>query len=53
MGRISGNWVNDTGALERAFQRQQRQASAGIDGMTVAMYAQDLPAYFMSHAPRE
>ena len=34
----------DTGALERAFQRQKRQASAGIDGMTVAMYEQDLPA---------
>src|SRR5580704_12995748 len=29
-------------ALERAFRRQRRQASAGIDGMTVAMYAQDL-----------
>ena len=34
----------DAGALERAFQRQKRQASAGIDGMTVAMYEQDLPA---------
>jgi RNA-directed DNA polymerase len=32
----------DVAALERAFRRQRRQASAGIDGMTVAMYAQDL-----------
>jgi RNA-directed DNA polymerase len=32
----------DIAALERAFRRQRRQASAGIDGMTVAMYAQDL-----------
>src|SRR5438045_7742202 len=29
-------------ALERACRRQRRQASAGIDGVTVAMYAQDL-----------
>jgi RNA-directed DNA polymerase len=32
----------DTGALERAFRRQKRQASAGIDGVTVVMYEQDL-----------
>src|SRR6266853_648127 len=32
----------DIAALERAFRRQRRQASAGIDGVTVAMYAQDL-----------
>ncbi len=32
----------DIAALERAFRRQRRQASAEIDGMTVAMYAQDL-----------
>jgi RNA-directed DNA polymerase len=32
----------DTGSLERAFRRQKRQASAGIDGVTVAMYEQDL-----------
>src|SRR6202158_587088 len=32
----------DIAALERAFRRQRRQASAGIDGMTVGMYAQDL-----------
>ncbi len=32
----------DIAALERAFRRQRRQASAGIDGMTVAMYAQEL-----------
>jgi RNA-directed DNA polymerase len=32
----------DIAALERAFRRQRRQASAGIDGMTVAVYAQDL-----------
>jgi RNA-directed DNA polymerase len=34
----------DTAALERAFRRQRRRASAGIDGMTVAMYEQDLAA---------
>ena len=34
----------DITALERAFRRQRRQASAGIDGLTVAMYEQDLPA---------
>jgi RNA-directed DNA polymerase len=32
----------DTAALERAFRRQKRQASAGVDGMTVAAYEQDL-----------
>jgi RNA-directed DNA polymerase len=32
----------DIAALERAFRRQRRQASAGNDGMTVAVYAQDL-----------
>jgi RNA-directed DNA polymerase len=32
----------DRAALERAFRRQQRQASAGVDGMTVAAYEQDL-----------
>jgi RNA-directed DNA polymerase len=32
----------DNAALERAFRRQKRQASAGIDGMSVAMYEQDL-----------
>jgi RNA-directed DNA polymerase len=32
----------DIAALERAFRRQKRQASAGIDGMTVAMYEQEL-----------
>jgi RNA-directed DNA polymerase len=32
----------DAGALERAFRRQRRQASAGVDGMTVAAYEQDL-----------
>lgn len=32
----------DIAALERAFRRQKRQASAGIDGMTVTMYEQDL-----------
>lgn len=32
----------DTAALERAFRRQSWQVSAGIDGMTVAMYEQDL-----------
>src|SRR5215471_18534934 len=34
----------DTAALERAFRRQKRQASAGIDGMTVTMYEQELGA---------
>src|SRR5215216_1669344 len=32
----------DTAALERAFRRQRRRASAGIDGITVAVYTQDL-----------
>ncbi|HEY0376960.1 MAG TPA: group II intron reverse transcriptase/maturase, partial [Pyrinomonadaceae bacterium] len=32
----------DTAALERAFRRQRRRASAGIDGITVAIYTQDL-----------
>ncbi|MGF7213860.1 group II intron reverse transcriptase/maturase, partial [Skermanella aerolata] len=32
----------DQNALERAFRRQRRQASAGVDGMTVAAYEQDL-----------
>jgi len=31
-------------ALERAFRRQKRLASAGVDGMTVAAYEQDLEA---------
>jgi RNA-directed DNA polymerase len=30
----------DVAALERAFRRQKRQASAGVDGMTVAAYEQ-------------
>ncbi len=34
----------DRAALERAFRRQRRQASAGVDGMTVAAYEQDLGA---------
>ena len=34
----------DTAALERAFRRQKRLASAGIDGMTVAAYEQDQEA---------
>jgi RNA-directed DNA polymerase len=28
----------DTEALERAFRRQKRQASAGVDGVTVSDY---------------
>jgi RNA-directed DNA polymerase len=32
----------DAAALERAFRRQKRQASAGVDGMTVAAYEQGL-----------
>jgi len=32
----------DIAALERAFRRQKRRASAGVDGMTVAAYEQDL-----------
>jgi RNA-directed DNA polymerase len=32
------------GALERAFRRQKRQASAGVDGITVADYEQNLEA---------
>ena len=31
----------DEVALERAFGRQRRRASAGVDGMTVAAYEQD------------
>lgn len=34
----------DEAALERAFRRQRRQASAGVDGVTVAAYARDLEA---------
>lgn len=34
----------DRAALERAFRRQRRQASAGVDGMTVAAYEQNLEA---------
>src|SRR5438067_9351185 len=34
----------DIAALERAFRRQKRLASAGVDGMTVAAYEQDLEA---------
>jgi RNA-directed DNA polymerase len=34
----------DVKALERAFQRQKRQASAGVDGITVANYEQNLEA---------
>src|ERR1700675_2973626 len=32
----------DIAALERAFRRQRRQASAGVDGITVADYEQNL-----------
>ncbi|RYI02037.1 MAG: group II intron reverse transcriptase/maturase, partial [Acetobacteraceae bacterium] len=32
----------DVEALERAFRRQKRQASAGVDGITVADYEQNL-----------
>ncbi len=32
----------DVAALERAFKRMRRAASAGVDGVTVEMYAQDL-----------
>ena len=34
----------DVEALERAFRRQKRQASAGVDGITVAEYEQNLEA---------
>jgi RNA-directed DNA polymerase len=34
----------DPAALERAFRRQRRQASAGVDGITVAAYERDLEA---------
>src|ERR1700746_2858241 len=34
----------DIAALERAFRRQRRLASAGVDGMTVAAYELDLEA---------
>jgi hypothetical protein len=32
----------DEAALLRAFQRQRRAASAGVDGMTVERYERDL-----------
>jgi retron-type reverse transcriptase len=32
----------DVAALERAFKRMRRAASAGVDGVTVEMYAQDM-----------
>ena len=34
----------DEAALERAFRRQRRQAAAGVDGMTVRAYEQNLVA---------
>ena len=34
----------DVDALERAFRRQKRQASAGVDGITVADYERNLAA---------
>ena len=34
----------DVEALERAYKRQRRKASAGGDGVTVADYEQDLEA---------
>jgi hypothetical protein len=34
----------DEAALERAFRRQKRQASAGVDGVTVVAYEQNLTA---------
>jgi RNA-directed DNA polymerase len=34
----------DAGALERAFRRQKRQASAGVDGVTVTDYERNLDA---------
>ena len=34
----------DIEALRRAFRRQKRQASAGVDGITVAVYEQNLEA---------
>jgi hypothetical protein len=34
----------DAEALERAFRRQKRQASAGVDGVTVLDYEQNLEA---------
>jgi hypothetical protein len=34
----------DVAALERAFRRQKRQASAGVDGITVGDYEQNLEA---------
>jgi RNA-directed DNA polymerase len=34
----------DEAALERAFRRQKRRASAGVDGITVMAYEQDLAA---------
>jgi RNA-directed DNA polymerase len=34
----------DVEALKRAFRRQKRQASAGVDGITVADYEQNLEA---------
>jgi RNA-directed DNA polymerase len=42
----------DRAALERAFRRQKRQASAGVDGITVEMYEQDLAAKFQDVCAR-
>ncbi len=40
----------DIEALERAFRRQKRQASAGVDGITVADYEQNLEANLQDSA---
>jgi RNA-directed DNA polymerase len=38
-------------ALERAFRRQKRQASAGVDGVTVAAYEQALESRRLTRKP--
>ena len=41
----------DVAALERAFRRQKRQASAGVDGITVADYERTLDELERALAP--
>src|SRR4030081_809562 len=41
----------DIAARERAFRRQRRQASAGIDGVTVAIFVQVLIPMFLDLFP--
>ncbi len=42
----------DVAALERAFRRQKRRASAGVDGVTVADYEQNLQTHLQDLCAR-